>query len=117
MSANFKIQGNRLILPKETIQFDTKIQKALEFDNFVVILTNYSTTEIIENVICFDYDGNKKWQIQALDTIDNPYSNIVKIDNYTVKLINWDGTDLLIDSYTGHVKLSPMDSRRGKRPW
>ena len=67
------------------------------------------------------------WQIEKLakvthngieyDGISEPYNEIIKLSDKTLKLINWDSTYFEVYVLTGQLKTNPIDSRIGKRPW
>ncbi|MDE5422059.1 hypothetical protein L3073_07540 [Ancylomarina sp. DW003] len=113
----FKYEGKRLTIDNEILEFDVKIQKVVPFENFVIVLTDHCKTETNENVYCVDKYCKFKWTIERAIGIDDPYSNIVKKDENTIELINWNGTDLTVDTWTGKFKTTVKESNQGKRPW
>ena len=69
---------------------------------FVVRLELPSGTIHNENVYGVDANGTVSWQVRPREHVydDSPYTGMVMCDNH-VKLLNWDGLELLVDPVSG----------------
>ena len=99
----------------------------IDFNGFLVLRTDYYESTTNENVYGINADGKIEWQIERLtklthngiefNGISEPYTSIIKLNDKTLKLMNWDSTYFEVYSHTGELKTNPMESRIGKRPW
>lgn len=87
------------------IIFDFPIRQVIKFSNcFVVRLEPDIGSIYNENVFGISNEGKKLWQIEPLSHIyeDSPYTGLGQIGDLA-QLCNWDGTDLIIEPYTGRI--------------
>tara|TARA_R110002020_G_scaffold17804_10_gene63149 strand:+ start:26001 stop:26378 length:378 start_codon:yes stop_codon:yes gene_type:complete len=123
----YKFENKELKINGKSIEFDDQIKEVVEFDEFLVVRTDYYESTTNENVYGVNADGKIEWQIERLpklthngieyDGIKDPYTTIKKLTNKTLKLVNWDSTNFEIYAHSGKLKTNPMESRIGKRPW
>ena len=123
----YKFENKELKIGEKSLDFDDEIKEVIEFDQFLVVRTDYYNSTTNENVFGVNADGKIEWQIQKMtklthngieyDGIKEPYTAILKLTGKTLRLINWDSTNFEIYAHSGEIKTDPMESRIGKRPW
>jgi len=123
----FKFENNILKIEGKTLEFDNEIKEVIEFNELLVVRTDYYKSPSNENIYGVNLDGKIAWQIEKLtklyhngieyDGIKEPYGAIIKLTDRTLKLINFDSTSFEIYAHSGALKTDPMESRIGKRPW
>jgi len=123
----YKFQNKELKIGENSLEFDNEIKEVIEFDGFLVVRTDYYESTTNENVYGINANGKIEWQIEKLtklthngieyNGISEPYTSIIKLNDKTLKLMNWDSTSFEVYARTGELKTNPMESRIGKRPW
>lgn len=105
----YLIEGEKLKLinqeDEKIVIFDFPIRQVVQFRNCYVVRIEPSVGEIYnENVFGISKEGRILWQIEPIAHIyeDSPYTGIGQV-NDSVKLSNWDGTDLTVNPATGDV--------------
>ncbi len=103
-----KISGTLLTIQRAdgttaTCSFQLPIGEVLATAGiFIVLLELPAGIVHNENVYGVDGDGTTLWQVKPRKYVydDSPYTGLVCCDN-KVKLLNWDGLELLIDPLSG----------------
>lgn len=105
----YKIENKKLKLIRNEVEklviFDFPIRQVIKFHDCFVVRLEPDIGQIYnENVFGISHEGKILWQIESISLVyeDSPYTGIGK-EGEKAKLCNWDGTDLLIDPYTGKI--------------
>lgn len=127
---NYIIDNNKLNFENNwSLRFRSPIKKFIDFENVLIILLEREiNTGFIQNVYAINKKtGEQQWQIDRLEEIEyqnevfigieKPYVDIVKIAANKVRLINWDGTRLDVNTDTGILLINVIEARKGKKPW
>lgn len=127
---NYQIDNNTLKAQINWTQdFKNPIKKVLEFNKVLVVLLEREIgTNFYQNIFGVNKsNGNLAWQIENLEQIKyedeyyegiiKPYVDIIEIDIFKIKAINWDGSQVELDVNTGKVLKNLIESRKNKRPW
>lgn len=108
-TVEFEIDNNKLKLLSSQgeiiINFNFLIRQVIKFDDCFVVRLEPDTGQVYnENVFGISNDGKVLWQIEPMQHVynDSPYTGLGKEDDLA-KLSNWDGTDLIIEPYTGKI--------------
>ena len=109
------------------MKFPSNISTAELFGQVILIITDYSESDINENVWGVNEEGKVLWQIPTVDEVEyegkkyvgitHPYTGVHKIDERTARLFNWEGGYYEIDPATGKFTKNIIEFRKGKRPW
>ncbi|MDQ5899645.1 MAG: hypothetical protein QG624_564 [Pseudomonadota bacterium] len=106
---NFKIDEKRIVISTldsvNHVQFSFDIKQVENFGDMLVVRLKIPVgTTYNENVFGVSYDGKILWQIEKLKYVynDSPFTGMVREGN-NIKLCNWDGTDLIVNSQTGEI--------------
>lgn len=105
----YKIENKKLklidIANEKIILFAFPIRQIIQFPNCFVVRLEPDVGQIYnENVFGVSNEGKMLWQIESMPHVyeDSPYTGLGQ-DGDLAKLSNWDGTDLLIEPYTGKI--------------
>lgn len=105
MTNNFDFKNNVLYKDGERfLSFLSNIEKVLVLKNSIVILLAYSSSAGSQNIFCFDFHKNQKWQISKPVELhhDNYFSAIyLREDEFYAYNIN--GVEYHLDKETGDV--------------
>ena len=123
----FKYQNRILTIGKGKIEFENSIKEVVECDNILVVIIDYQSSKINENVFGINSNCKIEWQIPKMEKIiyqdkeyigiTKPYSNLIKINQDKIRLINRDSTYFDVDPKNGKLLTNPIASRLGNRPW
>ncbi len=99
------MKGNTIWFAEKPIIFNEKIAEIVEFEKCVVIRNKYSNENPTNNLVAFDFDGNKIWES---DDIIKPLApktivSIGKKDCKCISIITFTGLNLLIEVETGKI--------------
>ncbi len=99
------MKGNTIWFAEKQIIFNEKIAEIVEFEKCVVIRNKYSNENPTNNLVAFDFDGNKIWES---DDIIKPLApktivSIGKKDCKCISIITFTGLNLLIEVETGKI--------------
>jgi len=99
------MKGNTIWFAEKQIIFNEKIAEIVEFEKCVVIRNKYSNENPTNNLVAFDFDGNKLWEI---DDIIKPLApqtivSIGKKDCKCISIITFTGLNLFIEVETGKI--------------
>ena len=99
------MKGNTIWFAEKQIIFNEKIAEIVEFEKCVVIKNKYSNENPTNNLVAFDFDGNKIWES---DDIIKPLApktivSIGKKDCKCISIITFTGLNLLIEVETGKI--------------
>lgn len=105
MEKEYSYKENIIWFAEKQIIFSEKIAEIIEFEKFLVIRNNYSNQNPTNNLVAFDFDGNKIWEI---DDIIRPLApqtivSMGKKDCRYVNIITFTGLNLLIEVETGQI--------------
>jgi hypothetical protein len=103
----------------QIMEFDSPIKKIVEFDKCAVILLSRDYYVVDnENVFCVSNSGKMLWQVPKYEYIYD-VSRFVDISKeaQNVKLWNWDSSWIIIEPLSGEIIMTPLESRKGRRPW
>lgn len=124
---NFYFDKNILTIGEKAIEFPFKISHTEQFGEIILVITDYSESDLNENVWGINRQGEIVWQIPAVSEVNydgikypgitNPYTGVLKVDEKTARLFNWEGGYFEIDPLTGHFTKNIVEFRKGKRPW
>lgn len=103
MEKDYLYRENIIWFSEKQIIFSEKIAEIIEFENCVVIRNKYSNENPTNNLVAFDFSGNKIWEI---DDIIKPLApqtvvSIGKKDCHYVSIITFTGLNLLIEAESG----------------
>ena len=90
---------------EKIIIFDFPIRQLLKFNHCFIVRLEPDIGHIYnENVFGISNEGKILWQIEPLPHVyeDSPYTGLGQIGDLA-QLFNWDGTDLVIEPYTGRI--------------
>lgn len=90
---------------EKIISFAYPIRQVIKFNDCLVVRLESDIGQIYnENVFGISNEGKVLWQIEPMPHVynDSPYTGLGQEGN-SAKLSNWDGTDLIIEPYTGRI--------------
>lgn len=104
---DYSIDGTDLIVGEETRSFEVPIKRAIDFEDFVVVLlkgTRDSHPHSLQNVLAIDPDGSIRWEIPAEpDGQPRPYTNIYTETGEDLHANNFAGYLYEVDPETGEI--------------
>lgn len=105
MGKDYLYKENIIWFAKKQIIFSEKIAEIVEFEKCVVIRNKYSNENPTNNLVAFDFYGNKIWEI---DDIIKPLApqtivSIGKKDCRYISIIIFTGVNLLIEAESGQI--------------
>ena len=108
-NTNFQVKDNDLKITdgnnERIVSFKFPIRQVLPFESCYVVLIEPAIGQILnENIYGVSLDGKVLWQITPIPYVyeDSPYTGMGQVGD-TVKICNWDGTDLIINPATGEI--------------
>lgn len=105
MKKDYSYKDNIIWFDEKQIIFSEKIAQVIEFDKCVVIRNKYSTEHPTNNLVAYDFSGNKIWEIDDIIKPLTPQTivSIGKKDYRHVSIITFTGLNLLIEADSGQV--------------
>ena len=105
MEKNYSYKENIIWFAGKQIVFSEKIAEIVEFEKCLVIRNKYSNENPTNNLVAFDFDGKKIWEI---DDIVKPLApqtvvSIGKKDCEYISIIAFTGLNLLIEAESGKI--------------
>lgn len=105
MGKKYSYKENMIWFAEKQIIFNEKIAEVVEFDKCVVIRNKYSNENPTNNLVAFDFDGNKIWEI---DDIIKPLApqtivSVGKKDFQYISIITFTGVNLLVEAESGQI--------------
>lgn len=105
MEKEYSYKDNIIWFAEKQIIFSEKIAEIIEFEKFLVIRNKYSKENPTNNLVAFDFGGNKIWEI---DDIIKPLApqtivSMGKKDCRYVNIITFAGLNLMIEVETGQI--------------
>lgn len=105
MGKKYSYKENMIWFAEKQIIFSEKIAEVVEFEKCVVIRNKYSNENPTNNLVAFDFDGNKIWEI---DDIIKPFApqtivSVGKKDCQYIGIITFTGVNLLIEAEIGRI--------------
>lgn len=99
--------GNELQIGETTIELRREIKSVVECDDVVLVVMKVPATERDDtNVVAFDYDGARRWEIDEAPHRDNIAKTYVKLDVRDGSVIarSWNSYEYEVDLETGSVE-------------
>lgn len=107
-SIDISHSGRTLEIGDTERQLDEEILQTLVYTDLVVVLLSFpSQSDVRDNVVAFDMDGEKRWRIAPIPTADREgAASYVNIREFEGKLIadNWNEASYEVDPETGAVE-------------
>lgn len=105
MEKNYSYEENILWFAEKRIIFSEMIAEIIEFEKCVVIRNKYSNKNPTNNLVAFDFDGNKIWEIDDIIKPLKPQTivSIGKKDCQFVSVITFTGLNLLIEVESAQI--------------
>lgn len=105
MKKDYSYKENVIYFGKKQISFGEKISEIVEYEKCLVIRNKYSNENPTNNLVAFDFCGNRIWEI---DDIIKPLApqtvvSIGKKDSQNVSIITFTGINLLIEAESGRI--------------
>lgn len=105
MGKKYSYKENMIWFAEKQIIFNEKIAEVVEFEKCVVIRNKYSNENPTNNLVAFDFDGNKIWEI---DDIIKPLApqtivSVGKKDCQYISIITFTGVNLLVEAESGQI--------------
>lgn len=105
MKKDYSYKENIIWFAEKQIIFSEKIAEIIEFEKCVVIRNKYSNENPTNNLVAYDFSGNKIWEI---DDIIKPLApqtivSIGKKDCQHISIITFTGLNLLIEADSGQI--------------
>lgn len=123
----FKYKDSKLTVGNFSIEIKDVVKDVVDFGEILIIRTDGFHSKTNENVYGVNENCQIVWQIKAMLNINykgkeyiginKPYSGLTKFDNNTLRLHNFDSTNVDIDPWTGNLTTNLVKYRIGKRPW
>lgn len=124
---DFTVKNNILRLGQLEVEFPFEISNTERFGQIILVITDYHSSDINENVWGVNEKGEIIWQIPKVDEVEfegkkykgitDPYTGVRKIDEKTARLFNLEGGYFEIDPSTGKFTKNIIEFRKEKRPW
>lgn len=105
MEKEYSYKENIICFAEKQIIFSEKIAEIIEFEKCVVIRNKYSSENPTNNLVAFDFSGNKIWEIDDIVKPLEPQTivSIGKKDCQYVSIITFTGLNLLIEAESGQI--------------
>lgn len=101
----FKVGYDSILFDSgQLVKFDLPVSKAVACGGNAIVLLEIPSGSILnENVLGVSPDGQILWQVSPRTYVydDSPYTD-VQCQGTRVKLVNWDGVNLILDPVTGN---------------
>lgn len=103
MKKEYSYKENIIWFGEKQIILSEKIAEVIEFEKCVVIRNKYSNENPTNNLVAFDYSGNKLWEIDDIikPLVPQTIVSIGKRDCQYVSVITFTGLNLLIEAESG----------------
>lgn len=98
-------EENKIFVEKKLIKtFSFSIKKIISFQETIVVCLKIPENEVFnENVFGINYSGECLWKVEKKNFLyeNSPYIDIKSENEDFVRLFNWDGTQILLNAYSG----------------
>lgn len=118
--------GEVLIIGDIEVEFPNEIREYEVCGEIIVVVTDYYTSDIIENVWGVGSDGSIAWQIPRMEVMEyegkiytgivHSYRGISKVSDNIIRVFGKGGYYEIYSS-TGEFTKNLIEFRIGKRPW
>lgn len=100
-----KYKGNTICLGGKKIEFCENINQVIEVDRFVAVWLEYSHEHPTNNLMVYDRDGNKVWEIDEVLKPFVPQSVVAveQVDDRHISATTYEASKLLIEVKSGRV--------------
>ena len=100
-----KYKGNTICLGGKTIECCENIIQVIEIDKFVAVWLEYSHENPTNNLMVYDRDGNKVWEIDEVLKPFVPQSVVAveQVDDRHISATTYEASQLLIEVKSGKV--------------
>lgn len=105
MKKEYSYKENIIWFGEKQIIFSEKIAEVVEFEKCVVIRNKYSNEYPTNNLVAFDFTGNKIWEIDDIikPLVPQTIVSIGKRDYQYLSIITFAGLNLLIKAESGQI--------------
>lgn len=105
MEKDYSYKENIIWFGEKQIIFSEKIAEIIEFEKCVVIRNKYSNENPTNNLVAYDFCGNKIWEIDGIIKPLAPQTivSIGKKDCQYISVITFTGLNLLIEADSGQI--------------
>lgn len=110
MSENVSFNDNYLYINSKAIKFEFPLLNAIVLaDKVVVALDVPDDSDMLDNIIAFDFNGQPVWKVQAVNEKypeiknNSPFVGISKNDNGNVSASNYFGLNFEISAKDGKI--------------
>ena len=105
MKKEYSYKENIIWFADKKIMLSEKIVEIIEFEKCVVVRNKYTSANPTNNLVAFDFDGNKIWEIDDIIKPLKPQTivSIGKRDCQYVSIITFTGLNLLVETETGQI--------------
>ncbi|QLH80890.1 hypothetical protein [Halosimplex pelagicum] len=100
-----EFNDNKLVIDDTTVELRSKVGESLEIGNLVVVRLVVLPNETDStNVLAFDKDGNKVWEIESPpeERDQRSYKSLAAVDG-NLRVTNWNGYRYRVDPDSGEV--------------
>ena len=105
MKKDYSYKENIIWFDEKQIVFSEKIVQVIELEKCVVIRNKYSNEHPTNNLVAYDFSGNKIWEIDDIikPLVPQTIVSIGKKDCRYVSAITFTGLNLSIEAETGEI--------------
>lgn len=105
MGKDYSYKENIIWFAEKQIIFSEKIAEILEFEKCVIIRNKYSNKNPTNNLVAFDFGGNKIWEIDDIIKPLTPQTivSIGRKDCQYISIITFAGLNLLVEAESGKI--------------
>jgi hypothetical protein len=116
----YTFTGNRVYYnDSQVLEMIYSVEKIFNLENGgCLILLDQDNGELNENIFIINNRGEIVWQVPKYTYTDkySPFVKIIELGNKQFKLINWDGSTIIVGSY-GEIIQDIDESRKLKKQW
>lgn len=105
MEKDYLYKENTIWFAGKQIIFNEKIAQLVELEKCVVIRNKFSNEHPTNNLVAFDLQGNKIWEIDDIikPLVPQTVVSLGKKDSQHISIITFSGLNLLIEADTGLI--------------
>ena len=104
---SFKIQGNSLIIGTQQIEFSYRIEKALYYKEFYLVLLDSDSHQKkwgqFQNLFAVSLTGDILWKAELPTTTTGDSYHSIEIINNRINAYSWCSYECIIDADTGRI--------------
>ena len=105
MKKDYSYKENTICFGEKQILFSEKIAEIIEYEKCLVIRNKYSNENPTNNLVAFDFYGNKIWEIDDIikPLVPQTIVSIGKKNSKHISIITFAGLNLLIEAESGRI--------------